>query len=451
MPRFFYTTDNEENFEPYSIEDIMDLFNYLNDIAPNKWYTASHMEVWSKTDTDRGTLDGEYSCYNGLWENIFGSGKQGCYSSNKKERVKYAGWLELRLWGEHPKGIDKIEINIPIIYENINKTSIASPELNFNNNDNITEIRAIISDKDNKIVAESNILKYTNLNPITNGSKTADLIKNLKLTTNDKYNGSYYVYNQINKPNVKINNNSIKATIDCIKSGNEDWDNAPINITWELPNTGSSMLKTEEVKETTSVINFTSEDYEGYKIGDSIQKEFLLSSIPVKEIYSDGYYNNIIKCTVEKTVGNKTHSDTAEIELKFGRQGSSGTQYTFQITPINNRHSFVIPYPGSSSQNPPYLDGFVALEAILSDPSGVTLNVSSLTNWSLLQTGKYNGATEYVPVSFWNYNKETDKLSYDGKDITKVTDFPLAADSTEENIKYDHTKFAREMNETNQV
>ena len=446
MPRFFYTTDNGKNFEPYSIEDIMDLFNYLNDIAPNKWYTASHMEVWSKTDKER-TIEGydkkeEYSCYKDLWKSIFGEGKQGCYSS-KGEQVKYAGWLELRLWGEHPNGIDKIEINIPIIYKNINKLSVASSEINFNDDEN-TQIKAIVCDKENNIIAESNTLKYDNRNPVKDGSKTADLIKDLVLNTNDGSNGKYYIFNQVNQLNTSSKSISIKGSMNCIKSGDEGWDTSDITITWEVPEIGQSMLTyNEDTIKKSETIKFTVDDLKGYEVGDAIQKEFYLTGLSIKRTYSDAYTSNTIKCKVEKKVGNKVHTDEAEIELKFGRQGSSGTLYTFQINPIKGRDSFVISQTNSEEN----LDGFVALEATLTDQNGIDLNVSTLTTWSLLQTGKHNGETEYTPVSFWNYNKDKDKLiNGEGDIIESIDDFPKTGDG-----EYDNSKFYTKMSETSQV
>lgn len=445
MLRFFYKNDNG-NFEPYSIEDILDLFNYLNDIAPNKWYTASHMEVWSKTDKER-TKEGydtkeEYSCYKDLWENIFGEGKQGCYSS-KGEQVKYAGWLELRLWGEHPNGIDKIEINIPIIYKNINKLSVASSEINFNDDEN-TQIKAIVCDKENNIIAESNTLKYDNRNPVKDGSKTADLIKDLVLNTNDGSNGKYYIFNQVNQLNTSSKSISIKGSMNCIKSGDEGWDTSDITITWEVPEIGQSMLTyNEDTIKKSETIKFTADDLKGYEVGDAIQKEFYLTGLSVKHTYSDAYTSNTIKCKVEKKVGNKVHADEAEIELKFGRQGSSGTLYTFQINPIKGRDSFVISQTNSEEN----LDGFVALEATLTDQNGIDLNVSTSTKWYLLQTGKHNGETEYTPVSFWNYNKDKDKLiNGEGKIIESIDDFPKTNTG-----EYDNGKFYTEMFKTSQV
>lgn len=281
-----------------------------------------------------------------------------------------------------------IEIKVPIRYT-LNNQSLLYKYLSFNNDLDTTTIKAIVTDENGSIVVESNELEFSNKSvDRVAKNQMLDLIKDLTLTTSDGSGGKYYNYSKTGKNLNNLNSTSIKATFNFIKCGVSDWDNAPIKVKWELIDCKNTMVEgwvinsavSEEnnVEEIVFEKDALAEDLEQCTIGSSFSKEIESPKIKFKSTLINESSIPKIKCTIIRENGNDSIKDEATISLMFGRQGSSGTQYTFSIEPVEGKDKFYI--------DTSYGNKFVELKANLTNPEGVEINPSKI-EWTIEKRG----------------------------------------------------------------
>ena len=298
-------------------------------------------------------------------------------------------------------------ITIPFYYKHANIQKLSIKELNnMFNLDTDTSIKVALYNSNKELLVESNIIDFKNTNPIT-PENSLDLIKDLKLDTDDSYHGSYFIYNQVGKLAENSSNarTKIYATFKLIYSGVDSWDYGPIKIDWVFP-TDRTMIEAV-TGELSSELVITEDDFKNCKVGDYIEKKVNAPAAALSTYFNEGYTNNIVKCIITKTIDGKDYKDEGVIDLKFAREGSSGTKYTFKIQPIEGS-GVLYPNLKNTSNELKY----IILKATLIDPTGVPIDISEDVTWSFDQKGQYikEDAEENQVIRFYEYNSEENKV-----------------------------------------
>ena len=183
---------------------------------------------------------------------------------------------------------------------------------------------------------KSNILTFTNLNS-TVDTTTLNYLNGIQLKIDvDGYNGIYFLYDSKNRIN-NLAEAQMKRILeaDCSRL---ELDGGPVDkdsFCWYLPIHFSMIEPAEDytlVKMISggSYYNFTEAD-ETTATHYKIEKEIALYRI--KENYNINYTNNEIYFQTKK--GDIIYEQSAE--LSFGPKGSYGLDYTFLLTPVENR------------------------------------------------------------------------------------------------------------------
>lgn len=206
---------------------------------------------------------------------------------------------------------------------------------------NEDKFKVMIHPFDTDEIYESNILVFTNENPVADKA-TVDLIRALKITFEENEpQGEYLLYDQTNKIQDSMQANKLRkliATYNSLITGETSLDGAE-SIQWRIPLTNTMIQRPQEGKEFDSendIVEFTSDglyciitrdaSLQNGTIGQ-LFNNYAEQCFRIKEYYSENATNNTIYCNIIK---NKI-SYTAEVQLFFGPKGTNGTDYTFLL------------------------------------------------------------------------------------------------------------------------
>lgn len=212
-----------------------------------------------------------------------------------------------------------------------------TPDITLNED----KFKVIIHPLDTDEYYESNILIFTNENPVADKA-TVDLIKALKITFEENEpQGEYLLYDQTNKIQDMTQISKLRkliATYNSLITGETTLDNAE-SIQWRIPLTNTMIQRPQEGKEFDSendIVEFTEDglyciitrdaSLQNGTIGQ-LFNNYAEQGFRIKEYYSENATNNTVYCNVIK---NKI-SYTAEVQLFFGPKGTNGTDYTFLL------------------------------------------------------------------------------------------------------------------------
>lgn len=206
---------------------------------------------------------------------------------------------------------------------------------------NEDKFKVIIHPLDTDEFYESNILVFTNENPVADKA-TVDLIKALSITFEENEpQGEYLLYDSTNKIQDMTQTSKLRkliATYNSLITGETTLDNAE-SIQWRIPLTNTMIQRPQEGKEFDSendIVEFTEDglyciitrdaSLQNGTIGQ-LFNNYAEQSFRIKEYYSENATNNTVYCNVIK---NKIFY-TAEVQLFFGPKGTNGTDYTFLL------------------------------------------------------------------------------------------------------------------------
>lgn len=216
-------------------------------------------------------------------------------------------------------------------------------------------IKAIIINKNTQaLLAESNILTFTNQAEIPNQATLIN-INALAIKCTDEFQGHYYLYNAANK----IENQKLAQEFRTLQAifGLESniADKSDLNIEncksikWIIP-TENTMIHLKEGQETTDVTSIE------YYIDDT---------------YTPEYQDNTVQLEIETYQG---ETYRAELSLVFGTRGDNGSDYTIDFRWSDNKNALNVSVTDDT------LTGNVALRGKngeqISWPGGSELQVS---------------------------------------------------------------------------
>ena len=206
---------------------------------------------------------------------------------------------------------------------------------------NEDKFKVIIHPLDTDEFYESNILVFTNENPVADKA-TVDLIKALSITFEENEpQGEYLLYDSTNKIQDMTQVSKLRkliATYHSLITGETTLDGAE-SIQWRIPLTNTMIQRPQEGKEFDSEndnVEFTEDGLYCIITRDASLQNGTIGQLfnnyaeqyfRIKEYYSENATNNTIYCNVIK---NKI-SYTAEVQLFFGPKGTNGTDYTFLL------------------------------------------------------------------------------------------------------------------------
>lgn len=212
-----------------------------------------------------------------------------------------------------------------------------NPDITLNED----KFKVIIHPLDTDDYFESNILIFTNENPVADKA-TVDLIKALKITFEENEpQGEYLLYDQTNRIQDSTQTSKLRkliATYNSLITGETTLDNAE-SIQWKIPLTNTMIQRPQEGKEFDSEndqVVFTEDglyciitrdaSLQNGTIGE-LFNNYAEQNFRIKEYYSENATNNTVYCSIVKNKVNYT----AEVQLFFGPKGTNGTDYTFLL------------------------------------------------------------------------------------------------------------------------
>ena len=212
-----------------------------------------------------------------------------------------------------------------------------NPDITLNED----KFKVIIHPLDTDDYFESNILIFTNENPVADKA-TVDLIKALKITFEENEpQGEYLLYDQTNRIQDSTQTSKLRkliATYNSLITGETTLDNAE-SIQWRIPLTNTMIQRPQEGKEFDSEndqVVFTEDglyciitrdaSLQNGTIGE-LFNNYAEQNFRIKEYYSENATNNTVYCSIVKNKVNYT----AEVQLFFGPKGTNGTDYTFLL------------------------------------------------------------------------------------------------------------------------
>lgn len=422
-----------------------------NGIVPNIW--MQNLEVYFGTDASQvedntvkivansdlkyqGTNNTEKSVeliwYNKGEGNKFLGFSDGLFDKEKAQQVKEENstdttnyyWIQWQLDGQDGS-LEDLEFDIKTGQEEQTLTKVTincRPELSF------TELQAAVWLNGNKY--KSNFITFTNqtdqANLVVNKDITISIVNNNKDTRD-----TYPLYGEDNKiiNSAEANKErSVRVEATWSKGTLTDsfWQGA--TITWTIPSQSTMLLpnfgKTEDGK-TIYKIEYTIDPESNYKeitvdnekkivFTDDGKKKFTCP-YHLNDVYHDLYDNNIITCTIK--LPNQEGILVATKRIEFSSQGTSGTDYTLVVRPIDDR-----PYG--------FKDGAATLnnfKAILYD-----LNGSEMSNITpaLSFLGKTSNKDSFEKTDY-NVIKATAKVTWADRNVDLETLYPVcfAADT----------------------
>ena len=212
-----------------------------------------------------------------------------------------------------------------------------NPDITLNED----KFKVIIHPLDTDDYFESNILIFTNENPVADKA-TVDLIKALKITFEENEpQGEYLLYDQTNRIQDSTQTSKLRkliATYNSLITGETTLDNAE-SIQWRIPLTNTMIQRPQEGKEFDSEndqVVFTEDglyciitrdaSLQNGTIGE-LFNNYAEQNFRIKEYYSENATNNTVYCSIVKNKVNYT----AEVQLFFGPKGTNGTDYIFLL------------------------------------------------------------------------------------------------------------------------
>lgn len=177
---------------------------------------------------------------------------------------------------------------------------------------------------------ESNIIVFSNENVMPD-AVTINSIKGLSIQFDDNSNGNYFVYDQNGKILISgLENKDRKLLLYYNNSPLGEIDDLNIGeITWYFPvETNKTMLENFDNKISHGIDNIVLREginYITYKKGkDNKNTDYYTFNYHVKNNYQDGRKNNKVIAVVNIDGVNCE----AQADMRFGRAGSNGTDYT---------------------------------------------------------------------------------------------------------------------------
>ena len=320
------------------------------------------------------------------------------------------------------------------------------------------EVKAIIIDNEtDEVVCESNILTFTNASEV-NIENNIDIIQNLTINTNDGYNGNYCIYNQNGYDTTGLGMISAVANFDQIRSGFDNIDKEDLSVIWRIPavrtmfsvgTLDDNWVLSEDTQyyEYKQLLTFDKEKTVEEKIekvynegemetflllltGQSMTRSIASPQIPINNLYNSNLTNNYIKCIITKG----KFVDESTFNVTFGTKGSSGTQYTFRIVPVDNNNAMF--YKNSYKEDTKTYNS-ITLKAVLIDPNGIEVQPDNIS-WSWYYnttnsdyTMSVDEVTKQVTISLKNPTATID--------IEKLSNYVIKATATYSNVKYTYT------------
>ena len=369
---FFY---QKGDFKYFDGTEPVDVPVIENGIVPNIW--MQNLEVYFGTDVSQiedntvkivtnsnlkyqGTSNTNKSVeliwYNKGEGNKYLGFSDGDFNKEKAQQIQVEDaknyyWIQWQLDGQDGS-LEDLEFEIETGKEEQTLTKITincRPELSF------TELQAIVWLNGNKY--KSNFITFTNqtdqANLVANKDITISIVNN-----NEDTEDAYPLYGEDNKiinsaEASKERSVRVEATWSKGTLTDTFWQGA--TITWTIPSQSTMLLpnfgKTKDGK-TIYEIEYTIDneikpegDYEEIVDPEDESKKKIVFTDKGKkkftcpyrlsDVYHDLYDNNIISCTIK--LPNQKGILVATKRIEFSSQGTSGTDYTLVVRPIDDR------------------------------------------------------------------------------------------------------------------
>ena len=382
-----------------------------------KIVTNNDLKYQGKNNTEK-TVEliwynkGEGNKYLGFSDGVFNKeNAQNTKEENSTDTTNYY-WIQWQLDGQDGS-LEDLEFNIETGQEEQTLTKITincRPELSF------TELQATVWLNGNKY--KSNFITFTN--QTDQASLVANKDITISIVNNETSKDVYPLYGEDNKiidsaEASTIRSVRVEATWSKGILTDTFWQGAA--ITWTIPSKNTMLLPNfgksvyEETQQITDIKYTEIVDENGNK--KTVLSEFVYQ-YHLNDVYHDLYDDNIITCIIK--LPNQEGLLVANKHFEFSSQGTSGTDYTLVVRPIDDR---------------PY--GFKGGQAKIKDFSASLYDLDGNEMSNIIPTLSFLGESSKDDFEKTDYNviKATAQVTWADRKVDLETLYPVcyAADT----------------------